>query len=184
MPALPAACDYTNKSLSDTATLYPGVYCGGLSITGSGNVTFLPGLYIMNGGGFNIAGSGTAVGTGITVYITADGSHTYKGISINGSGDYSLSAPKSGDYESLLFIGERTRASNLGSTITGSTSLHIEGVVYLPKEELTFTGGSAAADYQILVSDTLRITGTSHLGNNFSNLATGPPIRGAAVVSE
>ena len=106
---------------------------------------FEPGLYIMNGGGFNIAGSCNVNGTGITVYNTADAGHGYKGLSINGSGVITLSAPTSGPYESMLFIGDRTRASNLGSSITGTSNLLIEGVVYLPREELTFTGGSGAA---------------------------------------
>ena len=68
----------------------PGVYCGGLSITGSGPSLSAPGLYIMNGGGLSVAGSGSVTGTGITIYDTADGSHTYKGIQISGSGTITL----------------------------------------------------------------------------------------------
>jgi len=184
MPTLPGSCDYTNKSVSSTTTLNPGVYCGGLSITGSGTTTFNPGLYIMNGGGFNIAGSGNANGSGITVYLTWDSSHTYKGISVNGSGTYTLSAPTSGTYESLLFMGDRTKASGVGSTITGTSSLLINGVVYLPKEALTFTGGSSSTNYQVIVADTLKLTGLTYLNNNYSSLSSGPPIRGGGVVSE
>jgi len=71
----------------------PGTYCGGISVTGTGGANFSSGLYVMDGGGFNIAGSGAVTGTGITVLLSSDSSHTYKGVSINGSGTVTLSAP-------------------------------------------------------------------------------------------
>src|SRR5438309_904198 len=54
-------CDYINKSISSaTAVLTSGVYCNGITISGgSSNVTFMPGTYILNGGGFSVSGGGT-----------------------------------------------------------------------------------------------------------------------------
>jgi len=37
-------------------TLSPGVYCGGISISGSQKVNFEPGVYIMDGGSFDVSG--------------------------------------------------------------------------------------------------------------------------------
>jgi Flp pilus assembly protein TadG len=183
LPSIPGNCDYNNRSVSGIATLDPGVYCGGLSITGSGAITFNPGLYIINGGGLSVSGSGSVSGNGVTIYDTADGSHTYKGIQISGSGEITLSAPSSGPYESLLLIGDRTRASSLGSSVTGSGNLHIDGVIYLPREELAFAGSSGSR-YQVLIADTLKITGSAQLNNDYSGLSSGAPIRGSGVVSE
>ena len=42
-----------------SATLDPGVYCGGIAVSGGANVTFNPGTYIINGGGFVISGGST-----------------------------------------------------------------------------------------------------------------------------
>ena len=185
LPTLPTpvVCTYTNFSSSGNATVYPGTYCGGLSITGSGTTTFSSGLYIMDGGGFNIAGSGNASGTGMTVLLTSDAGHSYKGLSINGSGTYNFSAPTSGPNEAMLFIGDRTTASSLGSTITGTTTAQFNGVIYLPKEALTYTGGSNLTAYTIIVCDTLKMTGLSYVESNYGSLASGNPIGGVKHVS-
>ena len=87
-PTYTATCDYTNYSTSSAVTLNPGVYCGGISITGSNNTTFNAGTYILLGGGFNSSSSGTMTGTGVTFYLTKNASYSYGGVSISGSGTY------------------------------------------------------------------------------------------------
>jgi hypothetical protein len=173
-PSYSSSCDHTNFTLSGSGTLNPGTYCGGISITGSGSspVTFNSGLYVMLGGGFNIAGSVGATGTGITVYLTGNSTYASKGISINGSGAYSFSAPTSGPYESMLFIQDRTKTNSLGDTITGTSGMNISGIVYLPNDALTYTGGSSASStYTVIVCDTLKLTGLSYINANYSSLS-------------
>jgi hypothetical protein len=174
MPTYSSTCTYTNYTLSGTGTLNPGTYCGGISITGSGSspVTFNPGLYVMLGGGFNIAGSVGATGTGVTFYLTSNSTYSYKGISINGSGSYSFTAPTSGSYESMLFIEDRTQTASLGDTITGTSGMNISGIVYVPNDALTFTGGSSASStYTIIVCDTLKLTGLTYVNASYSSLS-------------
>lgn len=186
--ALAAADPWASKTLptmptpvvcsSNTAPSFSsGTYCGGISFSGS--ATFSPGLYIMDGGGFNITGSGTVTGTGVTILLTSDAGHSYKGLSINGSGTITLSAPTSGQYEAMLFVGDRSTASPLGSTLTGTTTAQFNGFIYLPKEALTYTGGSSATNYTSIVCDTLKMTGLSYLNSNYGSLASGNPIGGA-----
>jgi hypothetical protein len=185
LPTLPSpvVCDHTNFTSSGTATLTAGTYCGGISITGSGTTTLNSGLYIMDGGGFNIAGSGNANGTGITILLASDSTYSYKGVSINGSGTYTLSAPTSGNYEAMLIIGDRVTASPLGSTITGTSTTVFNGVIYLPKEALTYTGGSNLSAYTMIMADTLKMTGLSYIESNYSSLADGNPLGGVKTVS-
>src|SRR3546814_5723981 len=49
-----APCDYTDATFNDSATLSPGVYCGGITWTGSGKATLEPGDYIIREGSLNI----------------------------------------------------------------------------------------------------------------------------------
>jgi Putative Flp pilus-assembly TadE/G-like len=186
--ATPVADPWTTKTLptlpspvvcsSVTGPSYsPGTYCGGISF--SGNATFSSGLYVMDGGGFNMTGSGTVSGTGVTILLASDAGHSYKGISINGSGTVTLTAPTSGPYEAMLFIGSRSTASSLGSTITGTTNAQFTGVIYLPKEALTYTGGSNLTGYTTIISDTLKLTGLTYVKANYGSLASGNPIGGA-----
>jgi hypothetical protein len=52
-----SGCDYTNKTVAGgTVTLSHGVYCNGITISGGATVTFQAGMYVLNGGGLNIAG--------------------------------------------------------------------------------------------------------------------------------
>jgi Flp pilus assembly protein TadG len=51
-----------------SVTLSPGVYCGGFNFNGAPNVTLLPGVYVIEGGGWNVNG-GTWTGSGVTFYF-------------------------------------------------------------------------------------------------------------------
>jgi Flp pilus assembly protein TadG len=67
-------CDYTDFKLSGnkTATLQPGVYCGGMNFNGPVNVTFAPGLFIIKDGVLTETG-GTFTGQGVTFFLTGSG---------------------------------------------------------------------------------------------------------------
>jgi hypothetical protein len=177
--ATPAVCNFTNYTTSGPATLAPGTYCGGISITGTGGATLNSGLYVMDGGGFNITGSGAINGSNVTILLASDASHSYKGLSLNGSGTLTLTAPTSGANEALLFVGSRTTASPLGSTVTGTTTTVLNGVIYMPQEALTYTGGSNLTNYTTIICDTLKMTGLTYFKSNYGSLSSGNPIGGA-----
>ncbi len=48
--------------ITASTTLNPGVYCGGLTISGNVNITFNPGVYTMDGGDFTVTGGGSMTG--------------------------------------------------------------------------------------------------------------------------
>ncbi len=55
--------DFINmKRSKGTALLYLGVYCGGLILTGSVEVEFMPGIYIIKDGVFEVSGNAGAEG--------------------------------------------------------------------------------------------------------------------------
>src|SRR5205085_12520623 len=114
LSAIPApsfsGCDYINWSWSSSTsvTLNPGVYCGGITITGSGTVTFSSGTYILNGGGFNWGGSATLNGARVMFFITGQNGYTAAPLNASGNGSINLTAPNSGVYEGLLFFQDRT----------------------------------------------------------------------------
>jgi Flp pilus assembly protein TadG len=52
-------------------TLQPGIYNGGIKVSGNGAVyTMQPGIYIMQGGGFQATGGVTVTGSGVMIYNT------------------------------------------------------------------------------------------------------------------
>jgi hypothetical protein len=171
LPAPPfAGCDHTNYSTSATVTLDHGVYCGGISITGSGTITLNPGNYIMNGGGFSAAGSANITGAGVMIYNTATAGHTIGSISVSGSGTYTLSAPTAGVYEGILMFQDRTQS--IGADVEGSNTSTMVGTLYLPDASLKYAG-SATAQYTAIVSDTLTMVGSSAFKSDTNGTYTG-----------
>ncbi|HEX5430639.1 MAG TPA: pilus assembly protein TadG-related protein [Bryobacteraceae bacterium] len=176
-------CDFNNykeTSLS-TVVMVPGTYCGGISIGGSvQTVTFLPGVYILVGGGLSINGSANVSGTGVTFFNTYDQSNQYGAISINGSGTVTLSAPTSGPYEALLFYQDPTVAwsSSNGSIIAGGSTSVYDGIIYFPTTDLEYAGNSSSTAggtdrSTMIVGYNVTIRGTSQINTDFSSLSGG-----------
>jgi hypothetical protein len=184
------ACSYNSFSLNgNTGTLAspyqmsPGVYCGGISFNGNTFVHFRAGTYILAGGGFSAGGTAVLTGTGVTFYNTA-GASAYKGISLGGNVTMNLNAPTSGPLAGMLFFQDRAiPTSGAGSTIAGNAASTIDGALYFPTTTLTYTGNSSSNGYSIVVADKWIANGNSRLGNNYSSLANGSPIK-APVLSE
>ena len=124
------ACQYTNTKITGgVQALNPGVYCGGLSVSGGAVVTLKPGLFNLTGGDFTVSNA-TVKGDGVTVSFAApDVRIDWAGATIR------LSAPKSGHYAGLAVIGVRDPASH---TIDAST-VDLHGVIYLLRGAFTWT---------------------------------------------
>ena len=178
-----SGCTYTNfKVASSVATLFQGVYCGGIDISGGSVVAFSPGLYVLNGGGLSVSGGSTLSGTGVTFYNTASGHYSYKPISISGGTTGLLSAPTSGPMEGMLFFQDRSISSNATNAISGGSTLGLEGVLYFPTTSLDFSGGSSGTvSYTIIVASTINFSGQSTLNASYGSLEDGNPIKQVAL---
>jgi Putative Flp pilus-assembly TadE/G-like len=181
----PGNCDFTNFSInSGTQILSQGVYCGGINITGTANVTFNSGLYIMmpNGitnNGLIISGSGNVSGNGVTFYNGANSG----AVSITNTATVSLTAPTSGNYAGVLIFQDPN--NGLNATVDGGNNSLFQGALYFPNLNTTLTiddiGSSAA--YTILVAGSLDIRGNNNtIGSNYSSLSNGSPIKDAVLV--
>ena len=90
---------YTSGSVS----LQPGVYKGGISVSGTGSLNLAPGIYYMQGGGFSFSGQGSLVGNGVMIY-NAPSNGNADGISVNGQGSVQLTGMTSGIYQGMTFF--------------------------------------------------------------------------------
>lgn len=179
-PASSADCtaQTTNVHYSGgTVTLNPGTYCGGIQISGGTTVTFKPGNYILLGGGLAVTGNGSSLtGSGVMFYNTCNpspcngGSAGYASISIGGGTTVNLSGETSGLYSGILFYQDRTvGGSNLNDTVAGNAAVTLTGVLYFPKSQLTYSGGTGSVtNYMVIVANTVKVTGNSTVGSPFS----------------
>ncbi len=179
------ACYKTNFLLNGNSgtssapyQLSPGVYCGGITVNGNSYLKFNSGTYILAGGGMLINGNSVMTGVGVTFYNTT-GTGGYGAITLNGNSQANFSAPTSGALAGILFFQDRSISSSAaGSTINGNSSSTFDGAIYFATTQLTYNGNSSSSGYTILVADKLLINGNDTMGNNYSSLADGSPIKG------
>ncbi len=186
-PPSVGACQYNSVSFSGgTHTLYPGTYCGGISISGgSTEIYFSPGTYIINGGGLNVSGGANIDGNGVFFYLTGT-STSFKGLSITGGSNSELIAPSSGTYRGILFFQDRAisgASSGANSTIAGGSGLTVQGTLYFPTTTLNYSGTSTNAAYTILVADVVKITNNTYFPDTYTTDPNGfSPIHSAILV--
>jgi hypothetical protein len=174
-------------------TIQPGVYCGGLTIgnTGSNTFTLASGVYVMAGGGFIFNSQAKITGAGVTIYTTSGANSgvagcnsAYSPFTIDGGAQVSLSAPTSGSLEGILIFQDRSITTSVASQFVGNSNTTMNGAIYLLHAPLTYSGTNSAGGYQILVTDTLTVSGNSTLNNDYSSLQDGSPIRQNVLLAE
>src|SRR5436305_6056481 len=173
------ACDFTNYQLSGnkTVTLQPGVYCGGMNFSGHVNVTFAPGLYVIKDGIISESG-GTFTGNGVSFFLT--GYNT--SLQLSGQADWHLIAPSDGPLPGFAIFLDPDGPSGLAgsfSSLSGQSELYFEGIVYLPKQEVTVSGNASAfapSPYTSYIGDTLRFVGNGDLVINNDTSLTALPL--------
>jgi hypothetical protein len=180
-------CTVNNFSTNSSATLDPGVYCGGITAHANGTVlTLHPGTYVISKGGLTIDAGVTVNGTGVTFYNTCAGPgcpSAFKSITINGGSTLNISAPTSGPLEGILFFEDRTMPS-VNNIINGNNASNIVGALYFPNSSLSFSGNNSTTSYTEIVVKTLTIAGNATINNDYSSLADGGPIKDAGAMVE
>ena len=143
----------TALSTNSNMTINPGTYSS-ISI-GPANVVFSPGTYIINGsGGLSIGANATVSGTGVTFYFT--GSAT---VGMVGTPTVNLSAPSTGTYAGILMYQDPTDTNTTGATLGGNSGAQYTGILYFPKDQLTFYGNNTSLSVGVVVADSLALSG-------------------------
>ena len=120
-----------------TVDLLPGLYQGGISASG-GTINLAPGIYYMQGGGFNIGGQANLRGTGVMIYnAPTSNSDT---ISIAGQGSIVLSPPLTGPYQGICFFQDRTSTTPVSVSASPGVEYSITGTFYAASADLSVTG--------------------------------------------
>ncbi len=120
------ACDYNNVVImNQTATLEPGVYCGGLALTNGSDITLNDGVYVIKDGPF-LVNNARVSGTGVTFFLTGT-----KGLlNFKGTSELDLAAPTTGNFKGILFF--QDRAYGGWHRWGGKAATNLRGVIYFP----------------------------------------------------
>lgn len=165
--AIPPSGSCSSKTTyKDTETISPTTWCGGVTFNGQANVHFEPGVYIVDGGEFRVNAGATLTGTGVTIILTGSGSD-YATVNINGNATVDLQAPISGTYSGVVMYQDRAASSTGTNTFNGGSGMELTGVVYIPNQEVRFSGGSSNGNgCTRLLARSVTFTGNASLENN------------------
>ncbi len=179
-PALTGACQSGDVGRNNATTVVTPTeahasgmmsrrYCSGLSLRGT--VQFAPGLYLIEGGDFNINSNATIAGEGVVFYL-AEGVN----LRFNGTASVDLSAPTAGPYAGILIFGSRD-ATTASHTINGNFGSTIDGAIYAPASHLTLSGSAQTSMHGCtqFVTDTVTFSGSGTIDISCESTA-GPTI--------
>jgi len=176
-------CDEPNKVEVDAAMsqqygggpvpLTPKVYCGGIDIKANQEAVFAPGLYVLKGGEFRIAGNATVSNTedasgGVTFFLTGTGGN-YATLRFESGAIITLTPMTTGPLANVLFFQDRNAPASGSNRIAGGATMNLTGIIYFPNQHVEFTGGSTTSGAEVLlVASTLAFTGTTYLNSNYA----------------
>lgn len=137
-PSVPSGCKSDKLNLKKgTFTLEPGRYCGGINLQAQAKVTLQPGIYFIDNGTLNVQSGSTLQGENVLIYLTGANAK----IQLIGGGTVNLKGRQTGSsYTSFLVIQHPNANRNGISNIQGGGSFNLEGVVYMPTQQIEVAG--------------------------------------------
>lgn len=97
------ACNHTGLVVSSSTTLSPGVYCGGIRISGNAQVALNPGIYVVKDGPLVVEDQAALIGEAVAFYLTGARSV----FEFRPNTTVSLKAMETGPLAGLLFFEDR-----------------------------------------------------------------------------
>jgi hypothetical protein len=148
---------------ANTLTLNPGIYMGGVSVTGKGSLFLNPGIYYMQGGGFSVGAQGSLTGNGVMIYNAPLSNSDVIDISGTGAGGITLSPMLTGPYAGVVLYQQRDAPYQPDVSVTGNGNMNLSGTFYVPGALLKVTGNGAndviGSQY---ISNTLKLGGNGN----------------------
>jgi hypothetical protein len=138
--------------------LQPGVYHGGITITGQANVLMMPGVYYIDGGGFSFSGQGNLVAQGVMIYNAPKNSSDSINLSGSAGGSVTMTPPTSGTYKGLTLFQERSADNTMN--ISGNGGFYVTGTFYTAGSLMNVTGNGNAHVGSQYISRLLDLNGT------------------------
>ncbi len=194
---LVGACNFTNIVIDGgSATLQPGVYCGGLKLTNGAAGVLSKGIFIIKDGPLIVDAGASISGTEVGIYLTGSTAN----LTFDADSTVNLSAPKDGPLAGILIFddpsgapapalnpksgrGAGGRALKTGAPrqhqILSDDARNLLGTIYMPQGEIIIDATQPIADksaYTVLVVNQLHLYSGPNLVLNSDYSATEVPV--------
>ena len=150
-------CDYLDrKVIGGKVSISPGVYCGGLKIEASAQVTAEPGIYVMSLGKLEVKGKARLKGDYVS-FVFHDNAAT---LEFDSDTTIDLSAPKDGPMAGILIYENRANVLGRDFVIKSRNAHRLLGTIYLPRGKLKIDAKANVADlsaYTVIVARQMEI---------------------------
>jgi hypothetical protein len=163
-PAL-SGCTYDDLVISESQTLSgDAVFCGGLKIEKSAEVTLSPGIYVISGGKLEVKDTAKLIGEYVSFYFEDDAATFVfeKDTTID------LGAPKEGPMAGILIYENPLSAKDRAFTIKSENAERLLGTIYLANGKLKIDAKGDVADqsaYTVIVAKQLEVKGANLVVN-------------------
>jgi Flp pilus assembly protein TadG len=143
-PGQPAASTTASDTTPNSGTtLQPGYYANGINLNSGVSVNLTPGLYYMNGSinvdsGATLTCTGCTGGQGVTLYFTNGSFQPNSGSTVTLSA--ATTNATNNAVANMLVWQSSTNSS--GMNMDASTTVTLNGIIYLPDATLTLNSGS------------------------------------------
>lgn len=156
-----------------------GTFCyKSLTLTSGQTATFTDATIILDGGDLTANGGSTLNCTRCTFILTTSATNNISTsigkVSLNGGATINMSPPTTGTYANIVIYKDRRAADcNNCNKINGNSSSTISGSVYIPSQEVQFSGdGGVSSNCVRIVGYTVSFAGNSTISNSCPG---GPP---------
>lgn len=160
---------------SGSMVLDPGNYCGGLKITGTANVTFKPGDYVISDGVFEVSKDATVTSDNAAFYLKGEATI----LNFTGNTTIDLTGAKSGNMAGLLFFEDRSVSLGRTHRINSANARRLTGTIYLANGKLRIDPNSSVAQdsaYTAIIARNIEIDEGPTLVLNSDYGATNVPV--------
>jgi hypothetical protein len=169
-------CDETKARFADyDGPISPGVYCGGLTISGASKVTFERGVYVIKDGPLIIEDDSEVVGEEVLFYLTGTDQRFF----FLDKATVRLSGHENGAFAGLLIYQNRQGRVESNSEIRSPNVRELVGTIYLPFGDLIVDTTSEVADesaYTAIIVDELHLRNAANLVLHSDYDATDVPL--------
>ena len=168
-------CDWTDRTVTGTVTLQPGVYCEKLELDSGSRVTFEPGIYVMRDGEFIINSGSRATGNNLMIYMTGDNNPRFN---FNSGSQVEFTGLETGPFAGMVIYQDRTADADF-SILNSNSSSVFEGVIYLPNSALHLnSSGEISGDsaWTAVITKTLELNSNSTLAINTDYSSSSVPV--------
>lgn len=151
----------------ESLTLDPCVYTGKINVISDGIIDFEPGLYVFDGAGLSFGGQATVTGDGVHFYMT-ENNGTADAFDISAGANVTLTAGTTDEWgmAGILIYHDRNSPTNVVHSLTGGSTMDLEGIIYFPVQDVRFAGGASFdVSATMLIADEVDISGNTVLGD-------------------